>query len=88
VVPVTHIKAFLFPHLKFYRKFTFFHNAISLNLSSAIAFSQETLLEYTPPKHRRDSNTILITHSRLPKVQLRLIISRSLTEYVNINKGL
>ena len=88
MTPVTQIKAFLFPLLKFYRKFTFFHNAISLNPSSAIAFSQETLLELHPPKDRRGSNAILIAHSRLSKVQLRLINSRSLTEYVNINKGL
>jgi hypothetical protein len=42
VIPIAHNEAFLFPLLKFYRKFPFFHNAISPNPSRAIAFSHKT----------------------------------------------
>jgi len=88
MIPVTNFEAFLFPLLKFYRKFTFFHNAISLNPSSVRVLVRKHRLDFFNPDVLRDLKTTLLAHTHLPQSPLRLIFSRSLTEYVNINKGL
>ena len=67
MILVADIEAFLFPLLKFYRKFTFFHNAISLNPSSARAFSQETPFGLLSSRRPERFKTTLLAHSCLPK---------------------
>ena len=65
----------------------FFHNAISLNISSVVPHSQEARLNLSALSDLQGFKIALLAHLQMPQSPLRLIFFVTMEEYVNIIKG-